>query len=129
MLPIAPSIFRAHVAERRRPERTSFRCRRDEVLRAEIRRVHAANFGVYGARKVWRLLGREGITVNNALAETVIELLRTEVIRRHDPRRSLEAVEFATLEWVARINTQRLLEPIGNVPPDEAEARYYASQQ
>lgn len=42
------------------------------------------------------------------------------------PWRSLEAVEFATLKWVAWFNTQRLLEPIGNVPPAEAEARYYA---
>ncbi len=272
VLPIAPSTYRAHVAERRRPERTSLRRRRDEVLRAEIRRVHAANFGVYGTRKVWRQLGREGITVarctverlmrgmglrgvvrgretrttvsnpatpcptdrvnrqfrapapnvlwvsdftyvatwqgfvyvafvidvfarrivgwrvsrtaqtsfvldaleqalhdrrpargrltchsdkgsqyvsiryterlleagiepsvgsvgdsyDNALAETVIGLFKTEVIRRRGPWRSLEAVEFATLEWVAWFNTQRLLEPIGNIPPAEAEARYYA---
>jgi putative transposase len=272
VLPIAPSTYHAHVAERRCLEKTSLRRRRDEVLRAEIRRVHAANFGVYGARKIWRQLGREGITVarctverlmrgmglrgvvrgretrttvsnpatpcptdrvnrqfraaapnvlwvsdftyvatwqgfvyvafvidvfarrivgwrvsrtartsfvldaleqalhdrrpargrltchsdkgsqyvsiryterlleagiepsvgsvgdsyDNTLAETVIGLFKTEVIRRRGPWRSLEAVEFATLEWVAWFNTQRLLEPIGNVPPAEAEARYYA---
>ncbi len=47
-------------------------------------------------------------------------------IRRCGPWRSLEAVEFATLEWVDWFNNRRLLEPIGNVPPAEAEARYYA---
>jgi transposase InsO family protein len=263
-----------------RPERASLRCRRDEVLRAEIRRVHEANFGVYGARKVWRQLRREGVTAarctverlmqamgvrgvvrgketrttisnpatpcpadkvnrqfrapapnvlwvsdftyvatwqgfvyvafvidvfarrivgwrvsrraqtgfvldaleqalhdrrpakgrltchsdkgsqyvsiryterllgstytsngiepsvgsvgdsyDNALAEMVIGLFKTEVIRRRGPWRSLEEVEFATLEWVAWFNTQRLLEPIGNIPPAEAEARYYAQME
>ncbi len=56
----------------------------------------------------------------------MIGLLKTEVIRRRGPWRSLEAVEFATLDWVAWFNTQRLLDPIGNVPPAEAEARYHA---
>ena len=270
VLPIAPSTYHAHVAERRCPERASPRRRRDEVLRAAIRRVREANFGVYGARKAWRQLGREGVAVarcaverlmqamglrgvvrgketrttvsnpatlcptdrvnrqfrapapnvlwvsdftyiatwqgfvyaafiidvfarrivgwrvsrtaqtsvvhdapeqalhdrrpakdkltchsdkgsqyvsiryterlleagiepsvgsvgdsyDDALAETVIGLFKTEVIRRRGPWRCLEEVEFATLEWVAWFNTQRLLEPIGNVPP--AKARYYA---
>src|SRR5689334_14567427 len=53
-------------------------------------------------------------------------LFKTEVIRRRGPWRSLEAVEFATLEWVDWYNNRRLLEPIGNIPPAEAEARYYA---
>ncbi|WP_408735536.1 IS3 family transposase [Belnapia rosea] len=263
VLPIAPSTDHARVAERHCPERASPRRRRDEVLRAEIRRVHEANFGVYDARKVWRQLGREGVAVarctverlmrtmglggvvrgeetratvwnpatpcptdrvnrqfrapapnvlwvsdftyvatwqgfvyaafiidvfarrivgwrvsrtaqtgfvldaleqalhdrrpakgrltclsdkgsqyvsiryterllvagiepsvgsvgdsyDNALAESVIGLFKTEVIRRRGPWRSLEVVEFATLEWVAWFNAQRLLEPIGNVPP------------
>jgi transposase InsO family protein len=47
------------------------------------------------------------------------------VIRRRGPWRSLEAVEFATLEWVEWFNNRRLLEPIGNIPPAEAKARYY----
>ncbi len=71
-------------------------------------------------------VGGVGDSYDNALAETVIGLFKTEVIRRRGPWRSLEAVEFATLEWVAWFNNQRLLEPIGNVPPAEAEARYYA---
>jgi transposase InsO family protein len=273
MLPIAPSTYHAHVAWRADPTKASPRIRQDLLLMEGIRRVHAANFGVYGVRKVWRQLGREGIAVarctverlmramglrgvvrgretrttvsnpatlcpadkvnrqfrasapnvlwlsdftsvatwqgfvyvafvidafarcivgwrvsrtahagfvldaleqaihdrrpakgglthhsdrgsqyvsirytdrlldagiepsvgsvgdsyDNALAETVIGLFKTEVICRRGPWRSLEAVEYATLEWVAWFNNHRLLEPIGNVPPAEAEARYYAA--
>ncbi|WP_407531055.1 IS3 family transposase [Methylobacterium oryzisoli] len=276
LLPIAPSTYHAHVARRADPARLPARARRDAALVAEIRRVHAANFGVYGVRKVWRQLAREGITVarctvarlrramglhgvvrghrvrttvpnpaascpldrvnrqfkaecpnrlwvadftyvatwggfvyaafvidvfarrivgwrvsrsaradlvldtleqalhqrrpfagsglvchsdrgsqyvsiryterlrqagiepsvgsigdsyDNALAETVIGLFKTEVIHRRGPWRSVEAVEFATLEWVDWFNTRRLLEPIGHMPPAEAEARYYARVQ
>ncbi len=270
MLRIAPSTYHAHVARRTDPARASPRSRRDLVLMAQIQRVHAANFGVYGARKVWRQLGREGITVarctverlmrrlglrgavrgketrttipdttspcpadkvnrqfwaphpnalwvsdftyvatwqgfvyvafvidayarrivgwrvsrtaeasfvldaleqaiharrpghglihhsdrgaqylsiryterlgeagiapsvgsvgdsyDNALAETVIGLFKTEVIRRRGPWRTIEPVEFATLEWVDWFNHRRILEPIGNIPPAEAEARFY----
>ena len=62
----------------------------------------------------------------NALAESVMALFKTEVIRRQGPWRSLEAVEFATLAWVDWFNTRRLLGPIGDVPPAEFEAQYYA---
>jgi transposase InsO family protein len=72
-------------------------------------------------------VGSVGDSYDNALAETVIGLFKTEVIRRRGPWRPLEAVEYATLEWVAWFNNHRLLEPIGNVPPAEAEARYYAA--
>ena len=60
------------------------------------------------------------------MAETINGLYKTEVIRRRGPWRSLEAVEFATLEWVDWFNNRRLLEPIGGIPPAEGEARYYA---
>jgi transposase InsO family protein len=70
-------------------------------------------------------VGSVGDSYDNALAETVIGLFKTEVIRRRGPWRSVEAVEFATLEWVDWFNNRRLLEPIGNMPPAEAEARYY----
>ena len=60
------------------------------------------------------------------MTETINGLYKTEVIRRRGPWRSLEAVEFATLEWVDWFNNRRLLEPIGGIPPAEAEARYYA---
>ncbi len=59
------------------------------------------------------------------MAETINGLYKTEVIRRRGPWRSLEKVELATLDWVDWFNNRRLLEPIGNIPPAEAEARYY----
>ena len=71
-------------------------------------------------------VGSVGDSYDNALAETVIGLFKTEVIRRRGPWRHAEAVEFATLEWVDWFNHRRLLEPIGNIPPAEAEARYHA---
>jgi putative transposase len=70
-------------------------------------------------------VGTRGDSYDNALAESVIGLFKTEIIHRRGPWRSLEAVEFATLEWVDWFNTRRLLEPIGYVPPAEYEARYY----
>ena len=106
--------------------------RRRQVLRRPVEP------GQYvGIRYTERLLeagiepsvGSVGDSYDNALAETVIGLFKTEVIRRRGPWRSLEAVEYATLEWVSWYNTRRLLEPIGNVPPAEAEARYYAQLQ
>ena len=56
----------------------------------------------------------------------VIPLYKAEVIHRRGPWRSFEAVELATLEWVDWFNNRRLLEPIGNIPPAEAEERHYA---
>ena len=272
-LPIAPSTYHAHAARRADPAKAPARARRDQTLKAEIARVFAENFAVYGARKVWRQLGREGIEVarctverlmreiglqgvvrgkpprttisdkatpcprdqvnrqfqaprpntlwvsdftyvatsggfvyvafiidvfaryivgwkisrtadarfvldaldqalharrpvrrgglvhhsdrgsqylsithtprlaeagiepsvgsvgdshDNALAETVNGLYKAEVIHRRRSWRSAEEVEFATLEWVDWFNHRRLLEPIGNIPPAEAEARYHA---
>ena len=273
VLPIAPSTYRDRVAKRADPTKLSARAKRDEALRPEIRRVFKENFEVYGARKVWRQLGREGTPVarctverlmadlglqgairgkpvrttisdkaapcpldhvnrqfhapapnllwlsdftyvstwsgfvyvafvidayarrivgwrvsrtahanfvldaleqalherrpvhraglvhhsdrgsqyvsikyterlaeagiepsvgsvgdsyDNALAETINGLYKAEVIHRRGPWRSFEAVEFATLTWVDWFNNHRLLEPIGNIPPAEAEARFYA---
>ncbi len=71
-------------------------------------------------------VGSVGDSYDNAPAESVIGLSKTEVIRRRGPWRNAEAVEFATLEWVDWYNTRRLLAPNGNMPPAEAEARYYA---
>jgi putative transposase len=273
VLPIAPSTYHAHAARRADPDKLSARARRDITLRTEIRRVYEENFRVYGIRKVWRQLLRDGIAVarctvarlmramglqgvvrgkrvrttisnaaapcpldrvnrqfkaphpnalwvsdftyvatwagfvyvafvidvfarrivgwrasrtahagfvldaleqalherrpvrggglvhhsdrgvqylsikyterlaaagvepsvgsvgdsyDNALAETINGLYKAEVIHRCGPWRSFEAVEFATLEWVDWFNKRRLLEPIGNIPPAEAEAAYYA---
>jgi transposase InsO family protein len=276
VLPIAPSTYHAHAARRANPEKRSRRARREEALKAQIRRVFDENFRVYGVRKVWRQLAREGIAVarctvarlmramglqgavrgkpvrttvsvkaapcpldrvnrhfqaprpnvlwvsdftsvatwsgfvyvafvidayarrivgwrvsrtahagfvldaleqalherrpvrgaglvhhsdrgvqyvsikyterlaeagiepsvgsvgdsyDNALAETVIGLFKAEVIHRRGPWRTFEAVEFATLEWVDWFNTRRLFDPIGNIPPAEAEARYYEQRE
>jgi putative transposase len=71
-------------------------------------------------------VGSRGDSYDNALAESIIGLFKTEVIQRKGPWRHLEAVEFATLTWVDWFNTRRLLEPIGYVPPAEYEAAYYA---
>ena len=273
VLKIAPSSYHAHAARRRRPDTAPPRVQRDAALRVEIRRVFDENFQVYGVRKVWRQLVREGEDVarctvarlmrrmglqgvirgkrvkttisdkaapcpldrvnrqfraprpnllwvsdftyvatwaglvyvafvidayarrivgwrvsrsahagfvldaleqalhvrrpvsgsglvhhsdrgvqyvsikyterlaeaglepsvgsvgdsyDNALAETINGLYKAEVIHRRGPWRSMEAVEYATLEWVDWFNNRRLLEPIGNIPPAEAEAAYYA---
>jgi transposase InsO family protein len=74
-------------------------------------------------------VGSVGDSYDNALAESINGLYKAEVIHRRGPWRSLEAVEFATLEWVDWFNHRRLLEPIGNIPPAEAEALYYAAQE
>jgi transposase InsO family protein len=71
-------------------------------------------------------VGSVGDSYHNALAETINGLYKAEVIHRRGPWRSFEAVEFATLEWVDWFNNRRLLAPIGNIPPAEAEAAYYA---
>lgn len=71
-------------------------------------------------------VGSVGDSYDNALAETINGLYKAEVIHRRGPWRSFEAVEFATLTWVDWFNHCRLLEPIGNIPPAEAEERYYA---
>jgi transposase InsO family protein len=271
-LPIAPSQYYAYKAREADPARLPPRLQRDRALAPQIQRVHQENFGVYGARKVWRQLGRESIGVarctverlmrslglrgavrgrkcrttrgderlerpldrvkrqflasrpnalwvadftyvatwsgfvyvafvidvfarriigwrasrsmhaelvldaleqavwsrsgisgvvhhsdrgsqylsiryterlaevgaqpsvgsvgdsyDNALAETVIGLYKTELIHRRGPWRNLEAVEYATLEWVDWFNNRRILEPIGNIPPAELEASYYQS--
>ena len=208
LLPIARSTYHAHVARRVDPALLPERAKRDDVLKPEIQRVFEENFGVYGVRKVWRQLKREGHGVarctvarlmrglglqgvirgrpvrttigdkatpcpldhvhrqfkaarpnalwlsdftyvatwtgfvyvafiidayargdsyDNALAETINGLYKAEVIHRRGPWRSFEAVEFATLEWVDWFNNRRLMEPIGYIPPAEAEKSYYAT--
>lgn len=72
-------------------------------------------------------VGSVGDSYDNALAETINGLFKAEVIHRRGPWRSFDAVEYATLEWVDWFNNRRLLEPIGNIPPAEAEANFYAA--
>jgi putative transposase len=70
-------------------------------------------------------VGSKGDSYDNALAETINGLYKAELIHRRAPWKTKEAVELATLEWVSWFNSQRLLEPIGYIPPAEAEANYY----
>jgi transposase InsO family protein len=74
-------------------------------------------------------VGSRGDSYDNALAESVIGLYKTEVIRKKGPWRSFDAVEYATLEWVDWYNTQRLFGPIGLIPPAEHEANYYREDE
>ena len=70
-------------------------------------------------------VGSKGDSYDNALAETINGLYKAELIHRRAPWKTREAVELATLEWVTWFNHHRLLEPIGYIPPAEAEAKYY----
>ena len=70
-------------------------------------------------------VGSRGDSYDNALAETINGLYKAELIHRRAPWKTMAAVELATLEWVAWFNHHRLLEPIGYIPPAEAEANYY----
>jgi putative transposase len=70
-------------------------------------------------------VGSRGDSYDNALAETIIGLYKTELIRRRGSWKGLDEVEYATLEWVDWFNHRRLLEPIGHIPPAEFEAAYH----
>ena len=72
-------------------------------------------------------VGSVGDSSDNALAETINGPYKAAVIHRRGPWRRFDAVEYATLEWVDWFNHRRLLEPIGNIPPAEAEEQYYAA--
>ena len=70
-------------------------------------------------------VGSRGDSFDNALAETIIGLYKTELVRRRGPWKGIDEVEYATLEWVDWFNHRRLLEPIGHLPPAEFEATYH----
>jgi transposase InsO family protein len=70
-------------------------------------------------------VGSVGDSYDNALAETINGLYKTEVIRHRGPWKTVDEVEYATLEWVDWFNNRRILEPIGNIPPAEYELMYY----
>jgi putative transposase len=73
-------------------------------------------------------VGSVGDAYDNALAETIIGLFKTEMIEPRGPWRSFEAVEYATLTWVDWFNHRRLLEPLGYLPPIEFEKMYYLNE-
>lgn len=109
----------------------------DRARDAELNLIHHSDRGAqYLAIRYTERLAEAGIepsvgsvgdSYDNALAETIIGLYKTEVIYRRGPWKHAEAVEFATLEWVHWFNQRRLLEPIGYLPPAELEASYYQS--
>jgi len=70
-------------------------------------------------------VGTVGDSYDNALAETINGLYKTELIHKRGPWKNVDAVEYATLEWVDWFNNRRLLEPIGDIPPAEFEDVYY----
>jgi putative transposase len=73
-------------------------------------------------------VGSRGDSYDNALAETIIGLYKTELVRRRGPWRGIDDLEYATLEWVDWFNHRRLLEPIGHVPPAEFEAAFWREE-
>jgi transposase InsO family protein len=88
VLPIAPSTSHAHVAKRADPARLSARARRDAALKPEIARVFAQNFEVYGVRKVWRQMAREGFTVARCTVERLMQDLGLQGVIRGKPVRT-----------------------------------------
>jgi putative transposase len=112
-------------------------CERQPTSTSEL--VHHSDRGVQylSIRYTDRLLeagiepsvGSRGDSYDNALAESVIGLFKTEVIRRRGPWRGFDDVEFATLEWVWWFNHQRLLEPLGYLPPAEFEEQFHRSAE
>jgi putative transposase len=85
VLPIAPSTYHEHAARRADPTKRSARAKRDEALKAEIRRVFAANFEVYGADKVWRQLRREGFDVARCTVERLMRGMGLRGVVRGKP--------------------------------------------
>jgi putative transposase len=73
-------------------------------------------------------VGSRGDSYDNALAETIIGLYKTELVRRRGPWKGIDDLEYATLEWVDWFNHRRLLEPIGYVPPAEFEAAFWRQE-
>jgi transposase InsO family protein len=73
-------------------------------------------------------VGSRGDSYDNALAETINGLYKAELIHRRAPWKTKESVELATLQWVAWFNNHRLMEPLGYIPPAEAEANYWRHQ-
>ena len=137
ILQIAPSTYYERRAIARDPDLASARAKSDAALSVKIDAAWQDNRKLYGARKIWHVLRREGeddLSVgtvgdayDNALAECVIGLFKTEVINQIGPWKSMREVEWETLKWVDWYNNPRLLGPIGYIPPAEAEEAFYAN--
>lgn len=148
-LDIAPSTYYWHRTRQAHPDKRSQRSRDDEQLKHEIQRVYDENYSVYGVRKVWHQLQREGFSVARCTIERLMKamglsecsgvksaydsqpesingLYKAEVIHRQSWKNRSE-VELATLTWVDWYNNRRLPGRLGHIPPVEAEKAYYAS--
>jgi len=88
VLPIAPSSYHERVAQRRDPGRRSARSQRDEVLKPEVMRVFEENFGVYGVRKVWRQMQREGLDIARCSVARLMRDLGLQGVIRGKPVRT-----------------------------------------
>jgi transposase InsO family protein len=88
LLPIAPSTYHAHVAQRLDPSKLSARAKRGEALRPVVARVFAGNFEVYGARKVWRQMMREGFDVARCTVERLMRGMGLAGVMRGKPVRT-----------------------------------------
>jgi transposase InsO family protein len=88
VLPIAPSTYHAHVARRADPTRLSARARRDDAVKPQVRRVFEENFGVYGVRKVWQQLKREGHDVARCTVARLMQTLGLQGVIRGKPVRT-----------------------------------------
>lgn len=105
VLPIAPSTYYDQTAKRRDPKRLSARAKRDEALKVEVKRVFDHNFGVYGARKVWRQLLREGIPAARCTVERLMRRMGLKgVIRGRSVRTTIR--DTAAACPLDRVNRQ-----------------------
>ena len=105
VLPIAPSTYHAHAVRRADPGRLSPRAKRDEVLKSEIRRVFEENFRVYGVRKLWRQLGREGIAVARCTVARLMKAMGLQGAVRGRPVRTTVSDKAAPCP-LDRVNRQ-----------------------
>jgi transposase InsO family protein len=108
VLPIAPSTYHDHVAKRIDPSRLSARAKRDEALKNEVRRVFEANFRVYGVRKVWRQLQREGFDVARCTVARLMKAMGLEGIIRGKPIRLTRRPGSAPIVMCLRSSAMRV---------------------
>jgi hypothetical protein len=107
VLPIAPSTYHAHVAKRRDPAKLSARARQDARLKIEVRRVFDENFQVYGVRKVWRQLKREGFDVARCTVSRLMRDMSLQGVIRANPSKPQSATRPHHARWITSIASSR----------------------
>jgi hypothetical protein len=124
VLPIAPATYYAHKALQREPEKRSVRAKRDEVLRCEIRRVHAENFAVYGAEKIWRQLGLDEWRARRDTHRTKYEAAKARAAAHEETLRRIQELEarLTEIETVVGTKAQQLAK-VGDPGTDFVAAR------